>query len=178
MGKVFRTGIILVIILLSFYNLSFGDQAASGTSPSNVWNGLIYGQRLYFQKGEALPSSPGKAESGASFLGARPSKANGNRESSLNPEVTDIKQSSATGEIPKEERSHSGNNQLWKGKPGYPFGKIHFRRSNLEPFFDCTSSLSVVQYKEENHLSQALEKFKEADILKALAIVFELKLSF
>jgi len=143
------------------------------------WNGLIYGQRFVFPKrGRLSLHRPGRQNPGLLSWVLDQAKPIGNRESSLNPEVTDIKQSSATGEIPKEERSHSGNNQLWKGKPGYPFGKIHFRRAILNLSLTEPLAWSVVQYKEENHLSQALEKFKEADILKALAIVFELKLSF
>jgi hypothetical protein len=178
MGKIFRISPILVTIVLSFYSLSFGDQLAKGISPTNSSNELIYGQWILPQKGEPPFSSPENAGSGSTLYGAKPSKAIRNREFSMNPEITNTMQSPATTEIQKKDLSHFENSQLSKGKSSYHFGKIHLTKNNLDPSLDFISSLSVAQYKEENPLSWTLEKFKENDIFKCLAILLELKLNF
>jgi hypothetical protein len=178
MGKMLTISLILVTIVLSFYTLSFGDQLAKGISPTNSSNELIYGKWILHQKGEPSFSSPEKAGSGSNLYGANSSKTLRNREFSMNPEITNTTQSPATAEIQKKDLSHFENSQLSKGKYSYHFGKIHLTKNNLDPSLDFISSLSAAQYKEENPLSWALEKFKENDIFKSLAILLELKLNF
>ena len=178
MGKIFRISLILVTIVLSFYSPSLGDQLAKGISPTNSSNEMIYGQWILHQKGEAPFPSPEKAGSGSRLYGGKPSKAIGNREFSMNPEITYTMQSPATTEIQKKDLSHFENSQLSKGKSSYHFGKIQLTKNNLDPSLEFISSLSVAQYKEENPPFWALEKFKENDLFKSLAILLKLKLKF
>ena len=176
MFKIFKISLILITIVLSFYNLSFGDPLAKGTSPTNSSNELIYGP--LHQKEEAPFPSPDKAGFGSTLYGGKPSKAIGNREFSMNPEITNTMPSPVTTEFQKKEMSDFGNSQLSKGKSRYHFGEIHLIKNSLDPSLSFISSLSAVRYEEENPLSRALEKFKENDIFKSLAIFLELKLNF
>lgn len=178
MGKMLRISLILVTIVLSFYTLGFGDPLERGIFPTNSSNELIYGKWILHQKGEPSFLSPERAGSGSNLYDANPSNAIRNREFSMNPEITNTMQSPATTEIQKKDLSHFENSQLSKGKYSYHFGKIHLTKNNLDPALDFISSLSAAQYKEENPLSWTLEKFKENDIFKSLAILLELKLNF
>jgi hypothetical protein len=178
MGKIFRISLILVTIVLSFYSLSFGGQLAKGISPSNSSNELIFGKWILHLEGEPPFSSPEKAGSGSNLYGANPSKAIRNREFSMNPEIINTMQSPATTEIQKKDLFHFENSQLSKGNSSYNFGNIHLTKTNLDPSLDFISSLSVAQYEEENPLCWTLEKFKENDIFKSIAILLELKLIF
>ena len=134
MGKNFRISLILVTIVLSFYNLSFGDPLAKGIIPTNSSNEMIYGQWILHQKGEAPFPSPEKAGSGSRLYGGKPSKAIRNRELSMNPEITNTMQSLATTEIQKKDLSHFENSQLSKGKSSYLFGEIHLTKNNKRPY--------------------------------------------
>ena len=178
MGKILRISPILVTIVLSFYGRSFGDQLAKGISPTNSSNELIYGQWILHQKGEAPFPSPDKAGFGSTLYGGKPSKAIGNREFSMNPEITNTMPSPATTEFQKKEPSDLENSQLSKGKSRYHFGEIHLTKNNLDPSLSFISRLSTVEYEEENPLFRSLEKFREIDIFKSLAIFLELKLNF
>lgn len=177
MNKIFRINIILIAIALSFYSLSFGGQAAKEISHTNSSNELIYGHWILHQKGEA-PFLWLDGGFGCNFYEAKPSKAFRNREFSMDPEITNTIQSPSTDENQKIELPSPENSQLSKGKSGYHFGKIQLTKSNLDPYLDIIYSLLVAQYKEENPRSWALEKFKENDILKSIAILLELKLNF
>ncbi len=178
MDKIFKISPIIITILLSFYNLSFGDQLAKGTSPTNSSNELIYGPWILHQKGEAPFPSPDKAGFGSTLYNGKPSKEIGNREFSMNPEITNTMPSPVTTEFQKKEMFDFESSQLSSGKTYYHFGKIHLTKNNLNPTLSLISILPVAQYKEENPLSRTLEKFKENDILKSLAIFLELKLNF
>jgi hypothetical protein len=178
MGKILRISLILVTIVLSFYNLSFADQLAKGISSTNSPNELIYEKWILHREGIPPFSSPEKAGSGSNLYGANSSKAIRNREFSMNPEITNTMQSSATTEIQKKDLSHFENSQLSKGRSSYHFGKIQLTKNNLDPSLDFLSILSVAQYKEENPLSWTLEKLEENDIFKSIAILLEFKLNF
>jgi len=178
MGKFFRISLILVTILLSFYSLSFGDELAKGIFATNSSNELINGKWILPQEGEPPFSSPEKAGSGNNLYGANPSKGIRNREFSMNPEITNTMQSPATTEIQEKDLSYFENSQLSKGQSNSHLAKIHLTKNNLGPSLGFISSLSVAQYKEENPLSWNLERFKEDDIFKSLAIFLELKLNF
>jgi len=178
MGRIFGISLILAVIVLSFGSLSFGDPLEQGILPTNSSNALIDGQWILRQKGATSFSSPEKAGSGSILYGAKPSTEIGNREFSVNPGITNTTQPPATTEIQKKDLSHFENGQLLKGKSCYHFGKIHLTKNNLDPSFDLIPSLSVAQYKEENPLSGTLEKFKETDIFRSLAILLEMKLNF
>jgi hypothetical protein len=178
MGKIFRISLILVTIVLSFYNLSFGDPLAKGIISTNSSNEMVYGQWILHQKGEAPFASPEKVGSGSTLYSAKPSKAIRNRDFPMNPEITNPMQSLASTEIQKKDLSHFENSQLSKGKSSYLFGKIHLTKNNLDPSLEFISSLSVAQYKEENPPFWTLEKFRENDLFKSLAILLKLKLNF
>jgi hypothetical protein len=174
MGKIFMICLILVTMVLSLYSLSSADQEAKGISPTNSSNELIYGQSILDRKGEALSSSPKKAGPGRTPNGILLGKAIRNPEVPMNPEITSTMPYLVSAEI----QFHSENRQSWKGKSGYHFGKINLTKNNLDPSLDFISSLSVAQFKEEDHPSWTLEKFRENDIFKSLAIFLELKLNF
>jgi len=176
--KIFRISLILLTIVLSSYSLSFGDQAAKAISPPNSSNDLIYGQWILHQKGEAPSPSLDKAGFGIALYGGKASKVIGNREVSMNPEIKNSLQSPATTEFQKKELSDLENSQLSKGKSRYHFGEIHLTKNNLDPSLSFISRLSTVEYEEENPLFRSLEKFREIDIFKSLAIFLELKLNF
>jgi hypothetical protein len=178
MGKSFRISLIMVTVVLSFYSLSFGDPLAKGIIPTNSSNEMIYGQWILHQKGEAPFASPEKVGSGSTLYGVKPGKVIRNRELSMNPEITNTMQSLATTEIQKKDLSHFENSQLSKGKSSYHFGEIHLTKNNLDPSLEFISSLSVAQYKEENPPFWTLEKFRENDLFKSLAILLKLKLKF
>lgn len=178
MGRIFRISPILLTIVLSSYGLSFGDQAAKGISPANSSNELIYDPWILPQKEEAPSSSVDRAGFGITLYGGKASKAIGNREVYMNPEITNSLQSPATIEFQKKELPDLENSQLSEGKRRYHFGEIHITRNNLDPSLSFISRLSLVEYEKENPLFRALEKFKESDIFKSLAIFLELKLNF
>jgi hypothetical protein len=115
---------------------------------------------------------------GRTLYGGKPSKAIGNREFSMNPKITNTMPSLVTTEFQRKEMSDFENSQLSREKTYYHFGKIHLTKNNLDHTSNFISILSVAQYKEENPLSWAPEKFKENDIFKSIAIFLELKLNF
>jgi hypothetical protein len=148
MGKIFMIGLILGIMVLSFYSISFADEEAKGISPTNSLNELIHGQSILHRKGEDPLAFPKKAGLGITLNGL------------------------------ERDLFHSENSQPSKGKSGYHFGKIHLINKSLDHSLDFISRLAVAQFKEENPPSWTLEKFKENDIFKSLAIFLELKLNF
>jgi len=178
MGKIFRIGLLLAAIVLSFYSLSFGEQEAQGISPTNSSNELVHGQWILQQKAEAPFSSPQKEGLGRTPNGAKPSKTIKNREFPMIPEIINTMASPVTTEIQARDLSHCENSQLSKGKSSYHFGKIHLTKNNLAPSLDFISSLFLAQHKEENPPSWTLEKLKENGLFKSLAIFLELKLKF
>jgi hypothetical protein len=180
MGKIFKISLIPAAILLSFYNLSFGDELGKGISPTNSSSELIYGPWILpqDQKGEALFPSPDKAEFAGFLYGGKPNKTIGNREFSMNPEITNTPASTVTTEYSKEEMPDFENRQLSRGKSSYRFGKIHLIKNTLDHSLSFIPSLSAVPYKEENPLSWAPEKIRESDIYRSLAIFLELKFNF
>jgi hypothetical protein len=178
MGKVLKISLILVTIVLSFYSLSFGGQLEKGILPTNFSHELIYGQWILNQKGDLPFSLFEKAGSINTLYGDMPIETIRNREFSLKPEVTNSSQSPATTDIQKMELSHFKNGQLLKEKSSYHFGKTHLPGDNLDYSSNFNFSLSLAKYKEENTLSWTLERFKENDIIKSLAILLELNLNF
>jgi hypothetical protein len=178
MGKIFRTSLILVTIMLSFYGVSFGDQLLVGISPTDSLNELLYGQWILRQQGGPPFSLPEKAGSGYSLYVVKPSKAIQNQEFSLNQEIAFTMQSPDITEIQKKDLSRFDNTQLSKGKSSNYFWIIPLTKTNLDPSLKLIPSLSVAQYEEENPLTWTLEKFKETDIFKSLSILLELKLNF
>jgi hypothetical protein len=177
-GKIFWISPILLTLVLISYGLSFGGQAAKGISLTNSSNELVYGPWILHQKGEAPSSSVDRAGFGITLYGGKVSKAIGNREVSMNPEITNSLQSPATTEFQKKELPDLENSQLSEGKPRYHFWEIHITRNNLDPSLSFISRLSSVEYEKENPLFRALENFKESDIFKSLAIFLELQLNF
>ena len=178
MGKIFMIGLILGTMVLSFYSHSFADEESKGISPTNSLNELIYGQWILQPKGSAPLAFPKKAGLGITLNGAKPNKSIRNREVPMDPVITNPMHYPAAAEILERDLFHSENNQPSKGKSGYPFGKINLTKNNLDPSLDFISRLAVDQFKEENPPSWTLEKFKENDIFKSLAIILELKLNF
>ncbi len=178
MGKIFKISLFLIAIVLSFYNVSFGDQLTKGKSPTNSSNELIYGQWILHRKGEPPFPSPDKAGFGSTLSGCKPNKAIGTPESSMNPEVRNTMPFPVTTEFRKEEMSDFENRQLSRGKSGYHSGEMYLTRNHLNPSLSFISSLSSVRYEEGNLLSWAPEKFKENDIFRSLAIFLGLKLDF
>jgi hypothetical protein len=178
MGKIFRTSLILITILLSFYSVSFGGQLAEGISPTDFLNELIYEQWILHQNGDPPFSLPEKAGSGYTLYFVKPSKTIRNQEFSLNQEIAFIMKAPHISEIRKKKLSHVDNTQLSKGKSSNHFWIIPIIKTNLDPSLILIPSLSIAQYEEENPLSWTLEKFKETDIFKSLSILLELKLNF
>jgi len=178
MEKVFKISLILVTIVLSFYSLSFGGQLEKGILPTNLYHELIYSQWILRQQGDLPFSLFEKAGSINTLYGDMPIKAISSREFSLNSEVTNTMQSPATTDIQKKELSHFENGQLFEEKSSYHFGKTHLTGKNLDYSSNFNFSLSVAKYKVENTLSWTLERFKENDIIKSLAILLELSLNF
>ena len=178
MGKVLNIILILVTIVLSFYSLSSGGQLEKGLLPTNFFHELNYSQWILNQKGNLPFLLFEKAGSGNTLYGDRPIKALRDREFSLNSKVTNTMQSPATTDIQKKKFSHFENGQLLKEKSNYPFEKIHLTGNNLDYSPNFIFNLSVVKYKEENTLPWTLERFKENDFIKSLAILLELSLNF
>ncbi len=178
MGKIFMIALILGTIVLSFYSLSLADEESKGISPTNYSNELIYGQWILQQKGAGPFAFPTKAGFASTLNGAKPNKAIRNREVPMEPVITKPMQYPAAAEILERDLSYYENSQPSKGKSGYHFGKIHLSKDSLDHSLDFISRLTVAQFKEENPPSSTLEKFKENDIFKSLAIFLELKLNF
>lgn len=178
MGKFLMISLIPVTMVLPFYSLSFADEEAKGIFPTNSLNELIYGQWILQRKGEPAVASSKKAGFGSTPNGIKPGKAIRNREFPMDPEITNTMHYPAAPEIQERDLLYSDNSQPPKGKSGYCFGKIYLTKNNLEPSLDFISRLSVAEFKEENPSSWTLERFKENDIFKSLAIFFELKLKF
>ena len=178
MGKVLKISLILLTIVLSFYSLSFGGQLEEGILPTNFSHELIFCQWILNQKGDLPFSLFEKADSGNNLYGDMLIKAIREREFSLNPNVTNTMHFPATTDIQKMELSHFKNGQLLKEKSSYHFWKTHLPGDNLDYSPNFNFSLSVAKYKEENTLSWTLERFKENDIIKSLAILLELSLNF
>lgn len=78
----------------------------------------------------------------------------------------------------KEDLSQFENDSQAKARFGYQSGKIPLTGNSFDPPAKFVSTLAVGRYKEENALSLTLDKFKEDDILRSLAIFLELKLNF
>jgi hypothetical protein len=173
MGKIFMISLILGTIVLSFYSLSLADEESKGISPTNSSNELIYGQWILQQKGTAPFAFPIKAGFGSALNGVKRDKIVGNREVPLDPVIKDVVHYPAAAEILERDLSPSENSQPSKGKFGYHFGKIHLVKDSLDHSLDFISRLAV-----ENTPSWTLEKFKENDAFKSLAIFLELKLNF
>ena len=130
------------------------------------------------KKGEAPFLYLGRAGFGSTRYLTKPNKAISNQGFPMNPEISNTLDSFATTEIQKKEVSNIENSELSKENSSYHFGKINLIKTNLEPSLNFISSLSVAHYKEENPLSWTLEKLKDTDIFKSLAIFLELKLKF
>ena len=81
-------------------------------------------------------------------------------------------------DTPKRDLSPFDHDSQIKARSGYQSGKIPLAGSGFDPTAKVVSALVVGRYKEENALSLSLDKFKEEDILRSLAIFFELKLNF
>jgi hypothetical protein len=177
MGKVFRIIPILVTIILFFHSLSFGGELEKGILPTNFSPKLIYSQWVLPQKGDLPFSSFEKAGSINTLYAGRPINAIRDRQFSVKPEFTNIMQSPYTTDFQKREVSHFENGQLLKEKSSYHFGGIHLTGNNLDSSLNFIPSLSVTNY-EENTLFWTLERFRENDIFKSLAIFLELKLNF
>jgi hypothetical protein len=178
MGKIFMISLFLVTMVLSLYSLSFADQEAQGISSTNSLNDLAYEKWISQQNGEAPFPSPQKAGFGSTPNGIKPGKDIRNREAPMDPEVPNTINFPVAAEIQERDLFHSENSQSSKGKSGYHFWRIYLTKNNLDSSLDFISSLSVAQFKEEDHPSWTLEKFKENDIFKSLAIFLELKLNF
>jgi len=178
MRKVFGIILILITIVLFFHSPSFGEPLENKIAPTNFPQDLIYSQWRLRQKGDLPFSSPEKAGSGNTLYYSSPIKAISNQEFSIRPEVTNTMLSPAATYIQKKEFSHFENSQLLRGKSSYDFEKIRLTGSNFDSSFNFLSSLCVAKYKEENTISWALERFKENDIFRSLAIFLELKLNF
>jgi hypothetical protein len=163
--------------VLSFYGLSFGEDLAKEISSTKFSNDFIQGQWILYRKGGTPFSSLVKAGFGSDSYVVKSSKDVKNRESSMNPEITNTLHSPTKPEIP-EKLHHFETSQPSKGKSSYHFGKIQLTRNNLDPSVDFISSLSLAKHKEENPLLWTLDKFKESDIFKSLGILLELKLNF
>ncbi len=169
--------LILVTIILFFHSLSFGDGLEKGILPTNFSPKLIYSPWALPQKGELPFSSFEKAGSLNTLFGSRLINAIGDRQFSMKPEVTNNSHSSYTTDSQKRRFSHFENGQLMKEKSSYDFGGIYLTGNNPDSSLNFIPSLSVVNC-EENTLFWALERFKENDIFKSLAIFLELKLNF
>jgi hypothetical protein len=177
MGKVFGIIPVLVTIVLSFHNLSFSGELEKGILPTNFSPKLIYSRWVLPQKGELPFSSFEKAGSINTLYGGRPINAIRDRQISVKPEFTNIMQSPYTTDFQKREVFHFENGQLLKEKSSYHFGGILLTGNNLDSSLNFIPSLSVAYY-EENTLFWTLERFRENDIFKSLAIFLELKLNF
>jgi hypothetical protein len=139
---------------------------------------LIYEQGLSHQKGDPPFLSLNKAGFGFSLYEGEARKAIGSREVSMNPEITNSPQSSATNEFQNKELSDLENTRLSKEKPRYHLGKIYLTKDNHDPSLSFISRLSAVEGEEKNPLFRALENSRGNGIFKSLAIFWELELNF
>jgi hypothetical protein len=177
-SKIPRVSLILITMAPFLYSLSFGDELARMTTPANPSNERVYGQWVLYDKGEVPFLSPEKARFGSTWYFTAPPKPISNQGFSMNPEISNTKESYAPTKIQKKELSNIENSEQSKENSCYHFGKINLLKTNLEPSLNFISSLSVTHYKEANPLSWTLEKINDTDIFKSLAIFLELKLKF
>ncbi len=178
MVKILRIGFILATIMISFHGLSAGGPLEKRMPPAIYSQDLINNQWILQQKEDLLFLSAKKAGSGNTLYGDRLIRAIRGQELSMNPEVINALQSPAKADIQKRESSQFENGEPFREKSGYHFGKISLTGNNLDSSINFISSLSLSKHKEENTLSRTLEKLKENDIFKSLAILLEIKLNF
>ncbi len=175
MRKVAGVTFILVMIV-AFQGISLGDPLERGVPPAYFSQDLDYSRWLLRQKGNLPLSSYERAESGNSLYYNPPIEAVSEQEFSLKPEVKNSRRSRAPAQ--NKDFSYFENGHLLKEKSSYDFGKIRLAGSNMDSSSNFLPSLCVAKYKEENTISWALERFKQSDIFKSLAILLELKINF
>ena len=178
MRKKFAAILILGTIIIFFHSLSFCEPLGNKIAPTNFSQALIYSQWILRQKGDLLFSTHGKAGSGNTLYDNMPIKALSDEEFAGKPEVTNTMQPPASTDFPKKDFFLFQNGQPLKEKSSYDFGKIRLTGSNLDSSFNLLSSLGVANYREENNIARAVERFKENDIFKSLGILLELKFNF
>jgi len=177
MGKGFGISLILVTIVLFFHGLSFGDGIEKGILPTNSSPKLIYSQWVLSQKGDLPSSSFEKTGSINTLYGGRPINAIRDPQFSVKPEVINIMQSPHTTDFQRRESSYFENGPLMKEKSSYHLLGIHLTGNDPDSSLNFIPSLSVANYGENTQFS-TLERFRETDIFKSLAIFLELKLNF
>ncbi len=168
---------LILVIIIFFHGVSFGEQLEKGMPLTYFSQGLIYSQGILYENGDLAPSLPEKAGSGNTLYGDNPIKAVSDPKFSFKPEVSYTMQSLATTDIQKKEISRFENGQLFMEKSSYPFGKFQLTGKNPNSSSNYLFSLWVSKY-DENTLSSQLERLKESDIFKSLAILLELKWNF
>jgi hypothetical protein len=171
--------LILTAFVLSFPGLVSADPAAKGWFPENFLQKMIHGHRILTQKGTPFLSSPPMAGFGNNFYGNPPFMTKEDRDFSAEPQAAQSTPTPSSADHQEKEFPLLEKGRLWKEKSSYDIGRIPLLWRKPDPFLNIIPCLSVAKSKDENSLlTPNLEGMKESDILKSLAILLELKLSF
>lgn len=178
MRRVLRRILFITLFVLSFQSLSFADPPAKEWVPGNLIQEPTQSLRILPLKGNLFLSSSAGLDSWAFIYGARGLMENKDQEFPSESPAFAVTQSSPT-DHQKKDLSLLEKGRLWKEKSSFYFGKIPFMGSNPESLPHFIPCLSVARSKEEApSLLWNSEGLKESVILKSLAILLELRLSF
>ena len=180
MSGVLSTIFLSMLFLLSLQSLSFSEPINQEKIFENLSWEWGLGPRIFAGVGKSNPEASGRAGVVSTFsYEVHPLKASADREFLIKPEADPNPQIPPSVDNQKREFSLLEKAQLWKEKSSYHFGNIPFPGSKPESFLNFTPCLSVAKSKEDPpSLLWNSEGFKESVILKSLAILLELKLSF
>jgi hypothetical protein len=178
MKKVKTPTLILTFFVLSFLWVSLSGASAEESLFADL-SPLAKNSRPFLAiKGIPLFSFWEKAGVSKAQEPEPPLKTVNGRESPGKDEAPAPASSPAAVEIQKNYLYLFNHGSLWKEKSTYTLGKINLSGSDFNSFLNFFPCLSVAKFKEENSLLWNLEGYKESDLFKFLAVIFELKLNF
>jgi hypothetical protein len=180
MRNALRKFLLSMAFVLSFQSLSPAESILQGRSVENPSRELIFGRRILPGIEESNLASSLRAWVAYTFsYEVHLLRARADREFLIKPEADPNPQIPPSFDNQKREFSLLEKGQLWKEKSSYHFANIPFPGSKPESFLNFIPCLSVAKSKEDPpSLLWNSEGFKESVILKSLAILLELKLSF
>lgn len=172
-----KIGLPLVSFFLLFHGLSLSEPVPEGLLSENFPKRTLPAPNFLFKKISFSFSPSTFAAEQNTLIGdgsvktllknELPGKAEA--PSARNPEEVESPQN----DFPLFEKG-----RIWKDKSSYYLGNFYLRGTRPLLPFSFMPCLSLARYQEENFLFWALEGYKEGDLFKSLAILFELKLKY
>jgi hypothetical protein len=177
MGNVFTLNLILLTILLSPDNLSWGKQLEKESISARHPNEPIYSLWISNQNNE-LPFSLLEApETQKNFNDAELINSFRIKEIPAGLEIDNDKKSSSPNDV-RENNLTFEKDQLRKSNSGYRFHQIPFAEKIFDPSLKIISGLLVGQYKEDDPFIKGLESYKEMDIIKSFSVFLQVQFQF